>query len=87
MVFTALTACCIFNIARRSDLPTPPIGAMVTAALFILAQVGLIGVGLSMSKLLTFEFIGLITIGLAAYYVSIRNAGPTDGQGNPDRVG
>ena len=67
MVFTALTACTVFNLWRRADLPDPPVSARASAGLFVVAQLGIILVGFSMSKLLTLEVAAFVIVGLAAY--------------------
>jgi APA family basic amino acid/polyamine antiporter len=75
MLFTSLTACTVFNLWRKPGFPTPPWSARFSATLFVLAQVGVIGVGLLTSKLLTMEVVGFVTIGLVAYWCSNRSTG------------
>jgi APA family basic amino acid/polyamine antiporter len=67
MVCAALTAACLFAIARRRDLPRVPPDALVAAGLFVLAQVALIVTGARHSRLLTIELAVFVCVGLAAY--------------------
>ncbi|MFT7520153.1 MAG: APA family basic amino acid/polyamine antiporter [Kiritimatiellia bacterium] len=67
MLFTGLTALTLFAIRFRRDLPNPPMNVLVTAGLFALIQVGLIGFGVAYSKLLFWELFGFLAFGLVAY--------------------
>ncbi|MBM4280807.1 MAG: APC family permease [Deltaproteobacteria bacterium] len=72
MVCTALTAACLFVIARRPDQPRVPKDALVAAGLFVAAQVVLVVIGAQQSRLLSIELAVFVAVGAVAYAATRR---------------